>query len=113
MGIRSQPGRRAGTEAREILTEPGGTAPGDPLFIPLMTRFSRAARAHIAYAEQQVCLRTALPADDAGWLGEELAAAAKALPGRVIPAHPACGGHSFRGRRWSAPFRLPGYRGRP
>jgi hypothetical protein len=62
-----------------MLTEPDGTAPSDPLFIRLMTRFSRAARAHIAYDEQQVWpgLRTALPADDAGWLGEELAAAAR------------------------------------
>jgi hypothetical protein len=92
-----------------MLTEPDGTAPGDPVFIPLMTRFSRAARAHIAYEEQQVWpgLRTALPADDAGWLGEELAAAAKALPGRVIPAHrPAAGipsGAAVGVRRFACP----------
>jgi hypothetical protein len=141
------------TGAREMLTEPDGTAPGDPLFILLMTRFSRAARAHIACVEQQVWpgLRTALAADEACWLGGELAAAAKISPGRVIPAHPAqpgpaegrrpavarpltgsvswlgprqlghrlcalprraagpaCRGHSFRGRRWSAPRVWPG-----
>jgi hypothetical protein len=53
------------TGAREMLTELDGMASGDPLFILLMTRFSRAARARIACEEQQVWpgLRTAL----AGW----------------------------------------------
>jgi hypothetical protein len=78
-------GARQQTEAREMLTELDGMAPGDPRFIPLMIRFNRAARAHIAYEERQVWpgLRAALTADEAGQLGEELAAAAKASPGRT------------------------------
>ena len=54
------------TEVREMLTELDGMTPSDPQFIPLMIRFNRAARDHIAYEEQQVWpgLRAALTADD-------------------------------------------------
>lgn len=104
-----------GQKPGEILIEPAGTAPCDPLSIAPMTRFSRAARAHVAYEERQVGsgFGTALSADEAGWLGEEFAAAAKGLPGRVMPAHPACGGHSFRGPPLECVVRLAGDRGRP
>ncbi len=73
------------TEVREMLTELDGMTPSDPQFIPLMIRFNRAARDHIAYEEQQVWpgLRAALTADEAGRLGEELAGAAKAALGRT------------------------------
>jgi hemerythrin superfamily protein len=70
------------TEARKVLAELDGMAPGDPRFILLMTQFNRAARAHVAYEEQRVWpgLRAVLSADEAGQLGEKLARAAKAAP---------------------------------
>ncbi len=72
------------TEGKEVLTELDGMAPGDQEFIPLMTKFSHAARAHIAYEEQQVWpgLRAVLSADEAADLGEKLARATKAGPTR-------------------------------
>jgi hypothetical protein len=103
------------TVARKMLTEPDGTAAGDPLFIPLMTRFSRAARAHIACEERQVWpgLRTALPADEARWLGGELAAQQRpCLAGAYQPTRPAAGipsGAAVGVRR----FAWPGTGGRP
>lgn len=89
------------TGAREMLTGPDGPAPGDPLFIPLMARFSRAARAHIACEEQQVRpgLRTALPAGEAGWPGHT------STPGlrRAF----------LQGPPLECAVRLAGHRGRP
>jgi hypothetical protein len=65
-------------------------APGDPQFTPLMTKFAHAARAHIAYEEQQVwpAFRAALPADDANRLGAEIASATQAGPTRPHPHTP-------------------------
>src|SRR6202167_848379 len=34
------------TEAKKVLAELDGMAPGNPRFIPLITQFNRAARAH-------------------------------------------------------------------
>jgi len=78
------------TEARKVLAELDGMAPDDPRFIPLMTQFNRAARAHVAYEEQRVWpgLRTALSPEQAGELGEKLARAAKAAPARPDPRTP-------------------------
>jgi hypothetical protein len=72
------------TEARKMLAELDEMAPGNPRFIPLMTQFNRAARAHIAYEEQRVWpgFRAVLSADEAGRLGEKLARAARVGPGR-------------------------------
>jgi hypothetical protein len=63
------------TEARKVLAELDEMAPGDPRFIPLLTQFNRAARAHVAYEEQRVWpgFRAVLSADEAGRLGEKLA----------------------------------------
>ena len=62
------------TEGKKVLAELDGMAPDDPQFIPLMTKFTHAARAHIAYEEQQVWprFRAALPADEAYGLGAQL-----------------------------------------
>jgi len=62
------------TEGKKVLAELDGMAPDDPQFIPLMTKFAHAARAHIAYEEQQVWprFRAALPADEAYGLGAQL-----------------------------------------
>jgi len=72
------------TEGKKVLTELDGMAPGDPQFIPLMHKFTHAARAHIAYEEQQVWpgLRAVLSAEEAADLGEKLARATKAGPTR-------------------------------
>ena len=55
-----------------------------------MTKFDHAARAHIAYEEQQVWpnLRAALPADKANGLGARLAGATHAGPTRPHPHTP-------------------------
>jgi hypothetical protein len=73
-----------------VLAELDGMAPGNPRFIPLMTRFNHAARAHIAYEEQRVWpdLRAALSPSEAGQLGEKLAKAAKAGSTRPHPHTP-------------------------
>jgi hemerythrin-like domain-containing protein len=78
------------TEGKKVLAELDGTAPGDPQFTPLMTKFAHAARAHIAYEEQQVwpAFRAALPADDANRLGAEIASATQAGPTRPHPHTP-------------------------
>ena len=67
-------------------------APGNPRFIPLMTQFNHAARAHIAYEEQRVWpdLRAALSPSEAGQLGETLARAAKGGPTRIRRPAPPC-----------------------
>ena len=64
--------------------------PANQMFIPLMTRFAHAARAHIGYEEQQVWQRrrAALPADKASGLGAKLARAARAAPTRPHPHTP-------------------------
>jgi hypothetical protein len=80
------------TEAKKVLAELDGMAPGNPRFIPLMTQFNHTARAHIAYEEQRVWpdLRAALSPSEAGQLGEKLARAAKAGPTRPhTPPSPA------------------------
>jgi hypothetical protein len=78
------------TEGKKVLAELDGMAPGDPQFIPLMTKFAHAARTHIAYEEQQVwpVFRAALPADEANRLGAQLAAATHAGPTRPHPHTP-------------------------
>jgi Hemerythrin HHE cation binding domain len=78
------------TEGKKVLAELDGMAPDDPQFIPLMTKFAHAARAHIAYEEQQVwpSFRAALPADEANGLGAKLASAAQAGPTRPHPHTP-------------------------
>ena len=78
------------TEARKVLAELDGMAPDDQQFVPLMTKFAHAARAHISYEEQQVWagLRTALSAGQATALGEKLARATKAGPTRPHPHTP-------------------------
>jgi len=65
------------TEGKKVLAELDGMATEDPQFIPLMTKFAHAARAHIAYEEQQVwpAFRAVLPADQANALGAKLASA--------------------------------------
>jgi hypothetical protein len=83
------------TEGKKVLTELDGMAPADQEFIPLMTKFSHAARAHIAYEEQQVwpALTAVLSADEAADLGEKLARATKAGPTRPhqrMPPSPRC-----------------------
>jgi Hemerythrin HHE cation binding domain len=77
-------------EAMKVLAELDGMAPGNPRFIPLMTQFNHAARAHIAYEERRVWpdLRAALSPSEAGQLGEKLARAAKAGPTRPHPHTP-------------------------
>jgi hypothetical protein len=76
------------TEARKVLAELDGMASINPRFIPLMTQFNHAARAHIAYEERRVWpdLRAALSPSEAGLLGERLAQGGK---GRAHPAAPA------------------------
>jgi hypothetical protein len=78
------------TEGKKVLAELDGMAPDDPQFVPLMTKFDHAARAHIAYEEQQVwpSLRAALPADEANGLGARLASATQAGPTRPHPHTP-------------------------
>jgi Hemerythrin HHE cation binding domain len=78
------------TEGKKVLAELDGMPPGDPQFIPLMTKFAHAARAHIGYEEQQVwpSFRAALPADEANGLGAQLAAATQAGPTRPHPRTP-------------------------
>jgi len=83
------------TEAKKVLAELDGMAPGNPRFIPLMTQFNRAARAHIAYEERRVWpnLRAALSPSEVGQLGERLARAVKAghtRPRPHTPPSPAC-----------------------
>jgi hemerythrin HHE cation binding domain-containing protein len=65
------------TEGKKVIAELGGMAPEDPQFIPLMTKFDHAARAHIAYEEQQVwpAFRAVLPSDEAISLGAKIASA--------------------------------------
>jgi len=77
-------------EGKKVLAELDGMAPDDPQFVPLMTKFDHAARAHIAYEEQQVWpgLRAALPADKAYGLGAKLARATQAGPTRPHPHTP-------------------------
>jgi hypothetical protein len=77
-------------EGKKVLAELDGMAPSDPQFIPLMTKFADAARAHIAYEEQQVwpAFRAALPADEAYGLGAQLASATQAGPTRPHPHTP-------------------------
>ena len=77
-------------EGKQVLAELDGMAPEDPQFVPLMTRFDHAARAHIAYEEQQVWpgLRAALPADKAYRLGAKLARATQAEPSLPHPHTP-------------------------
>jgi hypothetical protein len=72
------------TEGKQVLAKPDGMPPDDQQFVPLMTKFAHAARAHISYEEQQVWLglRIALSADQATALGEKLARATKAGPTR-------------------------------
>jgi hypothetical protein len=72
------------TAGKKVLTELDGMTPADKQFIPLMTKFSHAARAHVAYEEQQVWpgLRAVLSAAEAADLGEKLARATKAGPTR-------------------------------
>ena len=55
-----------------------------------MTKFAHAARAHIAYEEQQVwpSFRAALAADEANGLGAKLANATQAGPTRPHPHAP-------------------------
>jgi Hemerythrin HHE cation binding domain len=78
------------TEGKKVLAELDGMAPSDPQFVPLMTKFARAARAHIAYEEQQVwpTFRAALRADEASGLGAQLGAATQARPTRPHPHTP-------------------------
>jgi hypothetical protein len=73
------------------LAELDGMAPSDQQFMPLMTKFSHPARAHISHEEQQVWpgVRAALPADEAIELGGKLDAAAMAGPTRPHPHTPA------------------------
>jgi hypothetical protein len=65
------------TEGKKVLGELDGMAPEDPQFIPLMTKFAHAARAHIAYEEQQVwpAFGAVLPSDEAIRLGAKIASA--------------------------------------
>lgn len=78
------------TEGKKALAELDGMPPGDQQFIPLMTTFSHAARAHIAYEEQQVWpgLKAVLSAAEAADLGEKLARSAKTGPTRPHPHTP-------------------------
>jgi Hemerythrin HHE cation binding domain len=78
------------TVGKKVLAELDGMAPDDPRFVPLMIKFDHAARAHIAYEEQQVwpSLRAALPADNANGLGARLASATQAGPARPHPRTP-------------------------
>jgi len=64
-------------EGKKVIAELGGMAPEDPQFIPLMTTFDHAARAHIAYEEQQVwpAFKAVLPSDEAISLGARIASA--------------------------------------
>jgi hemerythrin superfamily protein len=75
------------TEGKKVLAQLDGMGPGDQQFIPLMTKFATAARAHITYEEQQVwpSLRAALPADEANGLGAQIAKATRAAPTRAAP----------------------------
>jgi Hemerythrin HHE cation binding domain len=79
------------TEGKKVLAELDGMAPSDPQFIPLMTKFADAARAHIAYEERQVwpAFRAALPAYEAYGLGAQLASATQAGPSSTScsPSH--------------------------
>jgi hypothetical protein len=72
------------TEGKKVLAELDGMDPEDPQFSALMTKFDHAARAHIAYEEQQVwpAFRAALPADQAYGLGAQLASARQTGPTR-------------------------------
>jgi hemerythrin-like domain-containing protein len=78
------------TEGKKVLADLDGMPPDNPQFIPLMTKFAHAARAHIAYEEQQVwpSLRAALPADEASRLGADVASATQAGPTRPHPHTP-------------------------
>ena len=78
------------TEGKKVLAELDGMAPGDPKFVPLMTKFDHAARAHIAYEEQLVWpgLRAALPAHEAYGLGARLASTTQAGHSRPHPDTP-------------------------
>ena len=77
-------------EGKRVLAELDGMPPDDARFIPLMTKFAHAARAHIAFEEQQVwpSLRAALPVDEATGLGAKLASATQAGPTRPHPHTP-------------------------
>jgi Hemerythrin HHE cation binding domain len=78
------------TEAKKVLAELDGMASDDPQFIPLMTQFAHAARAHIAYEEQQVWpgLKAVLTAEEADALGAKLASGTQAGPTRPHPHAP-------------------------
>lgn len=89
-GLLAAGGIQQEAEGKKVLAELDGMAPDDPQFVPLMTKFDHAARAHIAYEEQQVWpgLRAALPADEAYGLGAKLASATQAGPTRPHPHTP-------------------------
>ena len=81
-------------EAKHVLARLDKLAPSDPEFDDLIAQFIPAARAHIAYEENQVWppLREALSAAEATDLGEKLADAKKTAPTRPHPATPASPG---------------------
>ncbi len=78
-------------EAKHLLARLDKLAPSDREFDDLIGQFIPAARAHIAYEENQVWppLREALSAAEATDLGQKLADAKKTAPTRPHPGTPA------------------------
>jgi hemerythrin superfamily protein len=81
-------------EGKEVLDKLDKAEAADPEFERLVTEFIKAAREHIGYEETQVwpLLRTALSAQEASDLGNQLEEAKKSAPTRPHPRTPASPG---------------------
>jgi hemerythrin-like domain-containing protein len=81
-------------EGKEVLDKLDKAEAADPEFERLVTEFIKAAREHIGYEERQVwpLLRTALSAQEASDLGNQLEEAKKSAPTRPHPRTPASPG---------------------
>jgi hemerythrin-like domain-containing protein len=81
-------------EGKEVLDKLDKAEAADPEFERLVTEFIKAGREHIGYEETQVwpLLRTALSAQEASDLGDQLEEAKKSAPTRPHPRTPASPG---------------------
>jgi Hemerythrin HHE cation binding domain len=81
-------------EGKEVPDKLDKAEAADPEFERLVTEFIKAAREHIGYEETQVwpLLRTALSAQEASDLGDQLEEAKKSAPTRPHPRTPASPG---------------------
>jgi hemerythrin superfamily protein len=86
----SQRGRDQEKEGKEILDALRKSSPGDGRFEELVDSFAAAARAHIAFEEQEVWpkLQTALSDEERDELGAKIETAEEAGPTRPHPHSP-------------------------